>query len=120
LEAAHGWLRDEPHARVQTALVQLLVRIGDPSSLPVLEQVTQLKEPNADAKRLNREIAKAVGALADPAGAPLALRLLGTRDPYVRIAAIEALAVLKVPSTAAALEQLAEDLDVDPFLSHKA
>src|SRR5690606_6111030 len=120
LPSLHRWLAEERHDRVRVEMVRLIAEIGDPSSLEALSAAIQPDEPNADGKLLNRQIAKAIGSLGDPAGVPVALRLLGTRDPYVRIAAIEALAALRVPTSAAALEALAEDLDVDPFLSHKA
>ncbi|HLT31266.1 MAG TPA: HEAT repeat domain-containing protein [Myxococcaceae bacterium] len=120
LATLHRWLKEERHDRVRTAMVRLIAEIGDPSSLEPLNAAIRADDPNADGKLLNRQIAKAVGTLGDPAGVPIALRLLSTRDPYVRIAAIEALAALRVPSSAIALEDLAENLDVDPFLSHKA
>lgn len=120
LPTLHRWLAEERHDRVRSAVVRVLAELGDPSSLEPLNAAIQLEAPNADAKFLNRQIAKAIEAVGDPAGAPLALRLLGAGDPYVRIAAIEALAALRVPTTAPALEALAENLDVDPFLSHKA
>lgn len=74
-----------------------------------------------DANRANKEIARALGDIGDPRAAPALIKLLKvTRDNYVRIDTINALANIRDPASVEVLMDTAKDERMESFINKKA
>lgn len=68
----------------------------------------------------NRAIATALGELRDRRATPAELKLLRSRDHYVKLAAVEALGALGDPTAVEPLMAIATDDSQEPFIAKKA
>ncbi len=74
-----------------------------------------------DANTANKEIARALGDIGDPRAVPSLIKLLKvTRDNYVRIDTINALASLRDPAAVEVLMDTAKDERLESFINKKA
>lgn len=91
---------------------QALGLIGDPSVVPSLLKAVDLEvgagadEPTRYKHRANERIVQALGALAAKDGAEVVLKLLSSRDSYVRLAAVRALGEIGSKSAVPALSDI--------------
>ena len=83
--------------------------IKDPSSIQPLTDSIDLGNTDAAGNALNKEVVTALAAIGDPAVIPTLQKLLRSRDPYTKIAAIDALGDLKATAAAPQLEAIAGD-----------
>lgn len=112
-------LEREKLREVKGAIAKLLGTLKDPASVDPLVSAIDFGNTDASGNAMNREIANALGQIGDSQSIPPMLRLLGSRDPYTRIEAINALGALKAKSAVEPLlEIIAEERE--PFIVKKA
>ncbi len=102
------------------ALARALGDLKDSSSVPALSDALDLSASDGATSRMNSAIAQALGTIQDPRGVPALLRLLKSKDDYVRIDAIQALGALKAPEAVAPLMELALDDASSPQVNRRA
>ena len=120
LPLLHKKLESEKSAEVKAALVKLVAAQKDPSSLDALVGAVDLANPEPAAHALNKDIAAALAASGDKKAVPTLRKLLKSRDPYVRIQAIEGLGALKSPDVVPELSDIATSELEENFISKKA
>ena len=113
-------LATEKNPEVKAALARALGDLHDPSSLPALQDALDLGATDGATSRMNSAIAQALGSIHDPRSAPALLRLLRSKDDYVRIDAIQALAALRATEAVAPLMELALDDASSPQVNRRA
>jgi HEAT repeat protein len=120
LPMLHAHLASEKQAEVKAAVAQLLRDIADPSSAGPLAEAIDFGNADGAGNSMNKEIAAALGRIGDPKSTPTLVRLLSSRDQYVRIEAINALGALRAKEAVQPLLALAIDESGEPFVSKKA
>jgi HEAT repeat protein len=120
LPGLHAHLAKEKKAEVKASIARLLGEIKDPSSIQPLTDAIDLGNSDAAGNSLNKEVVTSLAAIGDPTVIPTLQKLLRSRDPYTKIAAIDALGDLKATAAAPQLEAIAGDPAGEPFVSKKA
>jgi len=105
---------------VKAAIARLLGELKSPSSVEPLVAALDFGSSDSAAQGMNKEIATALGNLGDPKAVPTLVRLMKSRDSYVRIEAINALGKLKAKEAVPALMELATDEGGETFINKKA
>lgn len=113
-------LAREKNPEAKAALARALGDLKDPSSVPVLQDALDLGASDGASSRMNSAIAQALGGIQDPRSVPALLKLLRSKDDYVRIDAIQALAALKATEAVAPLMELALDDASSPQVNRRA
>ena len=88
-------LAKEKNPEEKGALARALGDLKDPSAVPALSDALDLSASDGATSRMNSAIAQALGAIQDPRAVPALLKLLKSKDDYVRMDAIQALGALK-------------------------
>src|SRR5262249_44758841 len=101
-------------------LAHLLGDLKDPSSVQPLLDVLDLGNADNASNHMNKEIAAALAGIGDPRSVPSLLRLLGSRDAYVRIEAINGLGSAKAKEAVEPLTAIVNDDSGEPFVCKKA
>jgi HEAT repeat protein len=120
LPLLQGELAKEKNPEAKAALARALGDLKDPSSLPVLQDALDMSSTDGATSRMNSAIAQALGGIHDPRSVPALLKLLRSKDDYVRIDAIQALAALRAPEAVAPLMELALDDASSPQVNRRA
>ncbi len=113
-------LAKEKNAEEKGALARAIGDLQDPSSVPALSDALDLSSSDGATSRMNSAIAQALGSTHDPRAVPALLKLLKSKDDYVRIDAIQALGALKAPEAVAPLMELALDDASSPQVNRRA
>lgn len=113
-------LEDEKKAEVKAVIARLLGEAKQTSSIDALVSSIDPAASENDAKTMNKEIALALGKIADPKCVPALVKLLKTKDNYTVIAAVEALGDMKAKEAFDPLYALATDDTQPPFITKKA
>jgi HEAT repeat protein len=118
-------LKDED-PRVRSAAANALGELGDKSVVPQLIEAVDFSAGagnDRDTRAINeanRQIAKALGVLGDHRAAPVLLKMLNSKDSFVKLEAVEALGVLREGTAVDALMVIATDDNQEPFIAKKA
>lgn len=124
LDAIAEVLRETSEAK--SHVVTLLAELKDPAAVPLLVGAIDYgvgagaDRASVDANRANKEIAKALGALGDRSAVPALVKLLRSKDNYVRIDTISALSKLRDPAAVEALADIATDETLETLINKKA
>ena len=113
-------LAKEKNAEEKGALARAIGDLQDPSSVPALSDALDLSSSDGATSRMNSAIAQALGGTHDPRAVPALLKLLKSKDDYVRIDAIQALGTLKAPEAVGPLMELALDDASSPQVNRRA
>lgn len=113
-------LEEEKKPDVKMVIARVLGEAKKPSSIDALVNSIEPAATDSDAKTMNKEIAVALGRIADPRAAPALIKLLKTKDNYTVIAAIEALGDMKTPEAFDAIYFIGTDDAIEPFITKKA
>lgn len=113
-------LEDEKKAEVKAVIARLLGEAKQASSVDALVNAIDPAASESDAKTMNKEIAIALGKLADQKSVPALVKLLKTKDNYTVIAALEALGDMKAKEAFDPLYAIATDDTQPPFITKKA
>ncbi len=113
-------LGSQRQPEVKAALAHLLGDLKDPSSVQPLTDALDLGNADSASNNMNKEIAAALGRIGDPRSVPTLTRLLGTRDAYVRIEAINALGTSRAKEAVEPLIAIIHDDSGEPFVCKKA
>jgi len=113
-------LERERLAAVKGAIAKLLGTLKDPSSVGPLTSAIDFGNSDASGNAMNREIANALGRIGDSQSIPAVLRMLGSRDPYTEIEAINALGALKAKPAVEPLIEIIVEQRAEPFIVKKA
>jgi HEAT repeat protein len=105
---------------VKAAAARMLGEAKDKAGIDALVGAIEMGASDTEAKNLNKEIATSLGEIGDEKGVPALVKLLGTHDNFTVISAIEALGAMKAVSAFDALNQLATDDTIEPFITKKA
>jgi HEAT repeat protein len=120
LPVLHKRLNDEKGADVKGKLAQIIGELKDSSSVDPLTEAVDWTAAEGDSKGMNKEIAIALGNIADPKAAPTLLKCLNLKDNYTVIAAVEGLGQMRAKDAVDTLIKFARDENTEPFLSKKA
>jgi HEAT repeat protein len=120
LPLLQGELAKEKNPEEKAALARALGDLKDASSVPVLQDALDLSATDGATSRMNSAIAQALGTIQDPRSVPALLKLLKSKDDYVRIDAIQALGALKATEAVAPLMELALDDASSPQVNRRA
>ena len=113
-------LAKEKSPEEKGALARALGDIKDPSSVPALSDALDLQAGDGATSRMNSAIAQTLGSIGDARAVPALLKLLKSKDDYVRIDAIQALGSLKATEAVPALMELALDDASSPQVNRRA
>ncbi|MHB1844329.1 MAG: HEAT repeat domain-containing protein [Deltaproteobacteria bacterium] len=120
-----GLLKSE-NPKVRQAAAGALGELDDKAAVqPLLDAIDFSVGGGTDSEtrsvnEANKEIATALGLLGDRKAVSSELKLLRSRDMYVKLAAVEALGRLGDRSAVDALMDIATDDNVEPFIAKKA
>ena len=110
----------EKKPEVKAAMARLFADQKDPSLIPTLSDGVELGETDTGTNGMNKEIAHALAATGDAKAVPTLMKLLKSRDNYVKIEAINGLGELKATPAVDTLIDLATSDTAEPFISKKA
>ena len=113
-------LAKEKNPEEKGALARALGDLKDPSAVPALSDALDLSSSDGATSRMNSAIAQALGAIQDPRAVPALLKLLKSKDDYVRMDAIQALGTLKATEAVPPLMELALDDASSPQVNRRA
>jgi len=113
-------LASERQPEVKANLAHLLGDLKDPASVQPLIDVLDLGNTDSASNNMNKEIAGALARIGDPRAIPALMRLLGSRDAYVRIEAINGLGSTRAKEALEPLMAIANDDSGEPFVCKKA
>ncbi len=113
-------LASENQLEVKAAIARLIRDVPDPSSVGPLSEAIDFGNADSAANSMNKEIAAALGRIGNPKAIPTLVRLLSSRDPYVRIEAINALGAMRAKEAVPPLIGMASDDSAEPFVCKKA
>jgi len=113
-------LAKEKNPEEKAALARALGDLKDASSVQVLQDALDLQASDGATSRMNSAIAQALGTLQDARAVPALLKLLKSKDDYVRIDAIQALGALKAPEAVVPLMELALDDASSPQVNRRS
>ncbi len=113
-------LAEAKKPEVKTAIARVLGEAKDKSSVDALVDAIDVAASDSESKTLNKEIAIALGNLADPRAAPALTKLLKTKDNFTVLAAIDALGDMKTKDSFDPLYAIATDDAIEPFITKKA
>ncbi len=120
LPVLHAHLASEKQPEAKALIALLLREMADPSSAAPLAEAVDFGNTEPAGNAMNKEIAGALGRIGDPKSAPTLIRLLNSRDQYVRIEAINALGAMRCKDAVQPLLAIATDDSGEPFASKKA
>lgn len=113
-------LESEKSAEVKSAIARALGEKKDTGCLEALATAADYAATENDVRTMNKEIAIALGHIGDPKAVPTLVKLLGTKDNFTIVAAIEGLGELKAKEGFEALNKFAQDEEIEPFITKKA
>ena len=102
------------------AVARALGDLKDPACVPALAEALDMTSSDGATSRMNSAIAQVLGSLGDPRAVPALLKLLKSKDDYVRIDAIQALGALKAKDAVEPLMELALDDASSPQVNRRA
>lgn len=120
LPMLHERLGTEKSAEVKGGIAKILADMKDPSSVQPLADTVELGETDSATNAMNKEIAGALASIGDKKAVPTLLRLLKSKDNYVKIEAINGLGTLKATEALDQLVEFATSETSEPFISKKA
>lgn len=120
LPTIHEKFAAEKSPEVKAHYARILGAVKDPSSVQPLTDALAYGDSDSATNQMNKEIAAALGAIGDAKATPTLLKLLKSRDNYVKIEAINALGALKSKDAVETLIELATSESGEPFISKKA
>jgi HEAT repeat protein len=120
LPALHAQLAREKSPEVKAVLARVLGEMKDPSSVQPLTEALDLGNTDRAGNAMNKEIVVALSAIGDKKAVPTLQKMLRSRDPYTKIAAIESLGEMRATEAVGQLETLASDPGAEPFVCKKA
>jgi HEAT repeat protein len=120
LPLLQGELAKEKNPEEKGALARALGDLKDPASVQPLQDALDLSATDGATSRMNSAIAQALGTIGDPRAVPGLLRLLKSKDDYVRIDAIQALGSLKAAEAVLPMMELALDDASSPQVNRRA
>jgi HEAT repeat protein len=120
LPMLHAQLASERQPEGKAMIARLLRETADPSSTAPLIEAVDFGNTDAAGNSMNKEIAGALGRIGDQKSVPTLVRLLSSRDQYVRIEAINALGTMRSKEAVQPLLAIATDDSSEPFASKKA
>jgi HEAT repeat protein len=115
---------DDP--RVRAAAANALGELGDKSVVPQLIEAVDFSAGAGNDRETraineaNRQIAKALGELGDHRAAAVLLKMLNSKDSFVKLEAVEALGMLRETTAVEPLMVIATDDNQEPFIAKKA
>lgn len=113
-------LETEKSAEVKERIARALGEKKDKGAVDPLSAAADMAATENDVRTMNKEIAIALGNIGDPKGAQTLVKLLGTKDNFTVVAAIEALGEMKAKEGFEALYRIAQDDTIEPFITKKA
>ena len=113
-------LASEKQAEVKAAIARVLREVPDSSSVGPLSEAIDFGNSDSAANSMNKEIAAALGRIGDPKAIPNLVKLLSSRDPYVRIEAVNALGAMRAKRAVPQLIEMVSDDSLEPFVCKKA
>src|SRR3954463_13325580 len=120
LPVLHKRLKDERAPDVKGKLAQILGELKEASSVEPLTEAVDWTAAEGDSKGMNKEIAIALGNIADAKAAPTLLKCLNLKDNSTVIAAVGGLGEMRAKEAVEPLIKFARDENTEPFLSKKA
>ena len=116
----HSQLETEKSPEVKAAIARILGEQKDTTALPALSGALDFGSTDTDVKTMNKEIATAMGEIGDPKAVPDLVKLLGSKDNYTLIAAVEALGGMRASAAFEPLDALANNDSIETFITKKA
>ncbi|MCA2978267.1 MAG: HEAT repeat domain-containing protein [Myxococcaceae bacterium] len=113
-------LSAEKSADVKADLARVLGEAKSEASIEALTEAIVLTPADTDEKALDKEIANALGNIGSPKAAQTLVKLLGVKDNYTVLAAIDGLGDLKAKEGFEALNAIASDDTIETFITKKA
>lgn len=113
-------LESEKSPEVKSAIVRLLGERKDEGAIEALSGAAEFSATDSDVRTMNKEIAIALGHVGSTKAVPTLVKLLGTKDNFTIVAAIEALGELRAKEGFDGLYKLATDEGTEPFITKKA
>ena len=113
-------LGSDKSPEVKASIARMLGEVKATSTVDALIDAIDMGASDSDAKTMNKEIAVALGNIGDPKGVSALVKLLGTKDNYTIIAAMDALGTMKAKDGYDGLYRIAMDDTAEPFINKKA
>jgi HEAT repeat protein len=120
LPVLHTHLASERSPEVKGSIAHLLAELRDRSSVQPLIEAADLGNTDSAGNAMNKEIAAALGRIGDPQALPALMRMMNSRDQYVRIEAINALGASKAKEAVEPLMSIANDEEGEPYVAKRA
>ncbi|MCI0572718.1 MAG: HEAT repeat domain-containing protein [Myxococcaceae bacterium] len=120
LPMLHAELGRERRPEVKAALARVLGQLKDATSVQPLAAALDLGNTEGAGNAMNKEVVHALATIGDRSAGPTLLQAMHSRDPYVRVAAIDAMGALRLKEAAGPLEALASDPSTEPYVVKKA
>lgn len=120
LPMLHDRLNAEKSAEVKRDIARLLGEAKSETSIDALTNAIVFAPGDTDEKGLDKEIANALGNIGSPKAASTLVKLLGVKDNYTVLAAIDGLGDIKAPEGFEALDKIASDDTQETFVTKKA
>ena len=120
LPMLHKELESEKAGEVRASIARILGEMKDPSSVESLLGAIDYGANDSEDTASNKEIVVALGSIGDKKAAAPLIKLLGVRDNYTVIAAIEALGQMRANDAYEPLNKLSIEDGTEPFISKKA
>jgi HEAT repeat protein len=120
LPVLHAHLASERQAEVKGSIAHLLGELRDRSSVQPLIDAVDLGNTDNAGNAMNKEIAAALGRIGDPQALPTLMRMVASRDNYVRIEAINAIGASKAKQAVDPLLSIINEEDGEPYVARKA
>lgn len=116
----HAQLETEKSPEVKKDIARILGEQKDATGVDALMAAIDLGSTDNDVSAMNKEIATALGEIGDTKAAGKLMKLLSTKDNYTVIAAIEALGAMHAREAFGALDGIATNDSIEPFITKKA
>lgn len=113
-------VESEKAPEVKSAIVKLLSTQKGDAAFDAILAALDLSNTEPAANALNKEIAQALAGSGNKRAVPTLRKLLKAKDPYVRIASIEGLGMLKAAEVVPELSEIATSEGEENFISKKA
>ncbi|MBL8937219.1 MAG: HEAT repeat domain-containing protein, partial [Archangium sp.] len=120
LPMLHERLNAEKSAEVRRDIARVLGEAKSDTSIDALTNAIVFAPGDTDEKGLDKEIANALGNIGSPKAASTLVKLLGVKDNYTVLAAIDGLGEIRAPEGFEALDKIASDDTQETFVTKKA